>query len=437
MPETSPQPPAEQNPALASPVQKLAMLLGEASVQSQTPPSGDPVIAAMWQAVPEALDASPTLHAEVVRWLARHTIKADETHHQGISISQLAGALRARLQYDRLERARGLRGHDDPARWLGGLLHLGKDEERIAKLTVALGFPLNTPHEDRSGPVEVVRQVMAASGGPVPVLDGGTGMLIGLNKIALKTQYPFSETRLVSPGGRDENGKRLWVPGDEQMQADYRTVLAGSRIAGDLLGVDILDPRRDPLVPKLARAALRPVSEIGNRRFMNRFHALAGTRVAPEVVHFSQGDITDPEDMRHIQERNNLPKPRIVSYVTVANQLGDEAIPSLIESGMDLLGDYDDAMVLIVDFAYRDAEDPSVVRLYTHWDPGTYTAIGIYKNDPERRARVLFRYLTSRPTEVIAGNETMMVNGAFVPVREALRTRAAQLGASSAGRGRR
>jgi hypothetical protein len=101
---------------------------------------------------------------------------------------------------------------------------------------------------------------------------------------------------------------------------------------------------------------------------------------------------------------------------------------------MELLGDYDDAMVLLVDFAYRDPDDPSLVRLHTHWDEGTYTAIGIYKNDPARRARVLFRYVSSRPTEVIAGADHMMINGNFVPVQTALRTRAQQLGlaASSA-----
>jgi len=412
----------------------MAMLLGEASVQAQTPPSGDPIIAAMWKALPDVLDASPALHGEVLRWITPRTIKAEETARQGISISQLAGALRARLQYDRLERRRGLHGHEDPAVWRRGLLQLGRDEDRRARLTVALGFPLNTPHEDRSGPLEVVRQIMAASGGPVPLIDGGTGILIGPNKIALKDKIPFSPTRIVEPAGINDSGKRIWLPGDPQVQADYQSVLAGPKVAGDMLGVDILNPRRDPLVTKLARAALRPVNEIGNHKFMRRFEALAGTRVAPEVVHFASGDVTDLDDMRQIQEKQNLPKPRLVSYITVANQLGDEAMPRLIENGMQLLGDYDDAMVLILDFAYPDPADSSTVRLHAHWDEGTYTAIGIYKNDPERRARVLFRYISSRPTEVIVGQDTMMVNGKFVPVEEALRIRAAQLGARSSGR---
>jgi hypothetical protein len=81
---------------------------------------------------------------------------------------------------------------------------------------------------------------------------------------------------------------------------------------------------------------------------------------------------------------------------------------------------YEDAMLLVLDFAYPDPHDPAVIRLHNEWKPGTYSLLAIYKNDPQRRVRELFKFVGSRPNEVMISDGQIMVDGAFMGVREAI-----------------
>jgi hypothetical protein len=249
--------------------------------------------------------------------------------------------------------------------------------------------------------------------------------LIGVNQIALKRRYPFRPARLLRPAGQDAAGNTVWCHDDPQLQQAYNHVLAGADVPGSFVSVDLFSPR-DLLIRKVSHAALRPVSEIENRSFMHRFHALAGEKLPPDVVSFSRGDITNPEDLLRIREQHPDRKFRVVFLGTVVNQLGEDKIGPTVDTAMELLDDrYDDAVVLILDFAYPDPEDPSIVRLHPRWGQGTYSLLAIYKNDEKpRKARLLFQYLTSRPNEVVVGPDEMVLQGTAVGVREALLKRA-------------
>jgi hypothetical protein len=156
---------------------------------------------------------------------------------------------------------------------------------------------------------------------------------------------------------------------------------------------------------------------------MRRFYALAGQQSNLADRHdFVQGDITNAEDMAAIRERHPDRKFRIAFAGTVMNQLGEDLIPQAVEALMQTLdGDtYEDAMLLVLDFAYPDPHDPAVIRLHNEWKPGTYSLLAIYKNDPQRRVRELFKFVGSRPNEVMISDGQIMVDGAFMGVREAI-----------------
>lgn len=399
---------------------KLLMLWAEAEEQALHPPSGDPVIGAMWRAVPEVVGQSRALGELITAWVARQDIKQSSLDPQGKPISQVAGELRTHFQLDRLRRSRGFRGHEDPLVWRRGLLAMTRSPQRLADFQVSQGLPLNTTNGERYGPPEVVRQLMYSGTEPVDMADGGSSIMIGVNQIALKARYPFALPRLIRPSGVDAAGNTVWGADDPDTQTAYHFLLNAPPVPGRFTSFDLFHPR-DPAIRTIARAALRPTSEISNRRFMHRFHALAGQK--PELadtVDFMLGDVLSVANMRAIREQFPDRKFRIAFLGTVVNQLGEENIPRAVEASMELLDDREDAMVLILDFVHPDANDPSVVRLHPRWDSGTYALMGIYKKDPERRARVFFRFQTSRPSEVSVGPDQIMVDGAFMGVREAL-----------------
>nr|AIA13153.1 Unknown Function [uncultured bacterium] len=388
----------------------------------------------MWQALPYALDYAPNVTEAVHDWLARQDIKRHDGDAAGKPVSQVAGELRTHLQLDRMERSRQLRGFDDPSRWERSIIQMDRSLERMAAFVVSQGLPLNTTNGERYGPAEVVRQLMSNGRDPVDMWDGGSSILIGVNQIAQKRRYPFAMPHLQRRVG-EAAGRPLWVPEDKNVEWAYRMLLGAPEVPGRFVSMDIFHPR-DRIIREVARAALRPVSEIQNRRFMHRFHALAGEKLPSDVVGFQQGDITDRRDVRRIRERFPDFKCRVAFAGTVFNQLGEDKIPDAVDAMMDVLDDrYEDALVLALDFVYVDPNDRSRIRLHPRWGLGTYALIGVYKNDPQRRAREFFRFASSRPSEVEVGPDEIMVNGAFMSVRQALLERAADVSARGSGRG--
>jgi hypothetical protein len=421
MPEGPPSQPHHSTRPLST-SEKFMVLNMETYHQIDNPPSNDPVIAAMWQALPFALDRSPALYETITSWVGRQEIKFGPAMPDGKPPSQVAGELRGRLQYDQLELARGLQGLHDPSKWEGSLLALARSDDRLAKFQVALHYPQNTTDGNRYGPLEIMRQIMSTPDQPrVDILDEASSILIGMKQLLSKRRYPFAVPRLLQPGDADASGHVVMGSGDPQLEEAYRALLAGPEVPGAHVSTDLF-PARDPIIRKLARASLRPVSEIQNRKFMSRFHALGRLVLPPEQHTFVEADITHMDDIMAIREQFPDRKFRIAFLGTVVSQLGEDHIPQAIDAAMAALDGetYQDAAVAILDFAHPDAEDPAKLKLHPQWSSGTYALNVIYKNDPERRVRQVFRYLTSRPTEVIIGQDEIMQHGAFVGVREAI-----------------
>lgn len=417
-PPSLPPPPARELDL----AEKRMLLWAELIEQIHDPPSGDPIIRAGWLALADVVDRAPELSVAISSWLDRQSMKWHRFDPAGRPVSQIAGNLRAHLQYDRLERVRGFRGHADPRVYGRGLLRLSRSVDRMAEFTVVQGFPLNTSNGERYGPAEVLRQLMSTSAEPqVDMWDGGPSILLGVNQIALKSRHPFAvPTLLLRASEVDGAGNTVYSTEDAELQDAYRELLAAPDVPGGFLSTGLFRPQ-DPAVIKMARAAMRPVSEIMNPAFMRRFWSLAGYKLPPEKVSFRTGDITDIENMHAIKALYPHRRFRLAFLGTVVNQLGEDAIVPAIEAAMEMLDDdYPDAAVAIADFAYPDLNDPSRVRLHSRWSQGTYSLLLIYKHDPERRVRVIFRFLTSRPTEVIVGSDEIMVDGAYMSVREAL-----------------
>ncbi|HSX32196.1 MAG TPA: hypothetical protein VLF43_02955, partial [Candidatus Saccharimonadales bacterium] len=132
-------------------------LLEEMYRQQDNPPSGDPVIAAMSEALPLAMEELPRFDGTVTRYIKKLSLQNSEEASSGVPVSEAYGKLRAALQYMATMYEREVvhqhpfpHGYHRPQRWRYLFERIDQDPAAQSLTETILNhLPVNTTTKDR------------------------------------------------------------------------------------------------------------------------------------------------------------------------------------------------------------------------------------------------------------------------------------------------
>ena len=392
---------------LRDPESVMTAIRDEAGRQRDNPPSGDPIIAAMWGGALSALEKDAAFRDLVEDYAAKHHVIVKPWTVEGVPDSEVNGLLRTALQFDSIRN--GIRFPETKTGWERQIRNMASDPARRSYVEYVLDqMRTMTTTGYRQAPFEVVRQL---KGEPAGFLDGGSSVGIGARQTQLKDSHPFAPVRLLSEGGRD----------DELSSRGYASLVGAPILRGNIVLFDRVPPD-NWLARQLSIASLRPVSEIMNPAFMEERRQLLGAKLSNLV--FVQGDLTDKDSIAMLKERCQGMDLRLAFVGTVLNQVGQENVDEVIDNVLDALEDHPDSEVVISEFAKIDRRRPSTLSLLPQWRQAGYRYFSVSKHD-RGRIQPLFTFTSSRPEVGRVEGGSIVVGGETAPLRELLAARAA------------
>lgn len=372
----------------------------EAISQIENPPSGDPIISAMWEGFLWALDKSSEFQALVGSYAAKQSVIVEPWTVGGVPISEVNGRLRTMLQYDAMRyNLRHL--PTTPLGWMRQLTGLARDPDRCAAVETALDHNHTmTTSGDRLAPFEVIRQLQ---GGPAGFFDAASSVGIGARQTQLKDGHPFSAARLLHRDGSD----------DEAASDGYAQLVHGPILPGPIILSDLVPPD-SRLARRLSLASLRP-SEILDPAVVEQRRQLLAAKLSNVV--FKRSDLLHRESMGAIREYCRHHRIRLAFVGTVLNIIGQEHVETVIDNVLWALDDHPDSEVIVADFAQVDRRKPYKLSLAPRWGRASYGYFGIRLGDRER-VNSLFEFTNSRPRVGRVGDGLITVGGEVQPIRE-------------------
>lgn len=387
---------------LSDPDQIVGAMLGEAELQSISPPSGDQIIGAMWCGFLDVVGKLPPLDGALWDYAEHRRAIVDSHSSGGTPIAEMNGELRAAVQRYCLKDGR-VRFPMTRRGWKAIFKNIARDPGYLNSFTSDLiEGHVGTTHGDRYGPPESMRQLDAAAGiGALSCFDAAASLQIGAKQMFMKKEYPFAAVPMETPEGQP----------DDLAEQGYANLINGPVVEGEILTSDLRDEVNAARYRISLDASLRP-AELLDRNFRAQRRRLFAAKLPN--VNFVQADITNREDVARVRHEHGLFDH---VYIGMAlNQIGQERIPGTLRNMLSLLNPK--GKLVFWEIGRPDRRNKAKFYLYPRWNAWGLGYFGIHKDDDLHEIQHYFTFLNTRLTKGRVEDGLFDAGGNLLPMRE-------------------